>query len=44
VVDKCKSNIKADNISDISEDSTKYCSIAETMKLLPTPLMVIEES
>ena len=37
MVDKCKSNMEADNSSDISENSTQYCSIAEAMKLITHP-------
>jgi hypothetical protein len=44
VVDKCKSNIEADNSSDISEDSTHYCSIAEAMKLITHPFDGDKES
>jgi hypothetical protein len=29
--------MEADNSSDISEDSTQYCSIRETMKLISHP-------
>jgi hypothetical protein len=34
VVDKCKSNMEADNCSDISENCMQYSYIAETMELI----------
>jgi hypothetical protein len=36
-LNNCKSNREADNSSDGSEDSTQYCSIGKTTKLIVHP-------